>query len=56
MFSHRYLGMYLTVVGVIALGAIVSLALWVQQRRDARQNRSRAQRPRWTLAPDEPPR
>jgi hypothetical protein len=55
MFSHRYLGMYLTVAGVIVLGAIVSLGLWVQQRRNIRQHRSRAQRPRWTLAPDEPP-
>jgi hypothetical protein len=55
MFSDRYLGMYLTVSGVIVLGAIVSLGLWVQQRRNIRQHRSRAQRPRWTLAPDEPP-
>jgi hypothetical protein len=56
MFSDRYLGMYLTVAGVIVLGAIVSVGLWVQQRRNIRQHRSRDQRPRWTLAPDEPPR
>jgi hypothetical protein len=54
MFSSHYLGLYLTVAAVIALGVVVSLVLYVQQRRDARHHRVRDQRPRWTLAPDEP--
>jgi len=54
MFSHQYLGVYLTVAAVIVLGAVLSLALYVQQRRDASQHRVRDQRSRWTLAPDEP--
>jgi hypothetical protein len=53
MFSHHYLGMYLIVAAVIALGAVLSLALWVQQRRDARHHRARDQGSRWTLAADE---
>jgi len=55
MFSHHYLGMYLTVAVVIALGVLLSVALYVQQRRAARHHRSPAQRPRWTPAPEEPP-
>jgi hypothetical protein len=54
MFSHQYLGMYLTVAAVIVLGVVLSLALYVQQRRDARQHRTSDQRSRWTLAADEP--
>ena len=53
MFSHQYLGMYLTVAAVIVLGAVLSLALYVQQRRDARHHRTSDQRSRWTLAPDD---
>ena len=55
MFSRHYLGMYLTVAAVIALAVAISLALYVQQRRDARHHRSPAQRPRWTPAAEEPP-
>ncbi|HEY5989925.1 MAG TPA: hypothetical protein VIV12_26605 [Streptosporangiaceae bacterium] len=33
MFSHHYLGMYVAVVALIVVGAVLSLALWVQQRR-----------------------
>ena len=55
MFSHRYLGMYLIVAGVIVLGVLLSLGLYLQQRRNARQHRSPSQRPRWALASDEPP-
>ena len=50
MFSHQYLGMYLTVAAVITLGAVLSLALYVQQRRDARHHRTADARSRWTLA------
>ena len=53
MFSHQYLGMYLTVAAVIALGAVLSLALYVQQRRDARHHRTADARSRWTLAADD---
>jgi hypothetical protein len=55
MFSHRYLGMYLIVATVIALGVLLSAGLYLRQRREARQHRSPAQAPRWTLVPDEPP-
>jgi hypothetical protein len=55
MFSHRYLGMYLTVAAVIVLGVLLSVGLYVQQRRQARHYRSLEQRPRWTLSPEEPP-
>ena len=54
MFSHQYLGMYLTVAAVIALGIVLSLALYLQQRRDARHHRTSDARSRWTLAADEP--
>jgi Flp pilus assembly protein TadB len=53
MFSHRYLGMYLTVAAVIVLGVVLSLALYVQQRRDARHHRTTDGRSRWTLAADD---
>jgi uncharacterized membrane protein len=36
MFSHHYLGMYLTVAAVVAVGVILSLGLYIQQRRGAR--------------------
>ena len=55
MFNHRYLGMYLTIAGVIVLGLLLSLGLYLQHRRDARKQHSPGQRPRWNLAPDEPP-
>jgi hypothetical protein len=55
MFNHRYLGMYLTIAGVLMLGVLLSLGLFVQQRRGARRQHSPGQRPRWNLAPDEPP-
>jgi hypothetical protein len=35
MFGDQYLGMYLMVAAVIVPGAVLSLALYVQQRRDA---------------------
>jgi len=53
MFSHHYLGMYLTVAALIALGAVVSLALYARQRRDARHHRAAGARPRWALAADD---
>jgi len=53
MFSHQHLGMYLTVAGVLVLGAVVSLALWARQRRDARHHRTAAARSRWALAADD---
>ena len=55
MFSHHYLAMYLIVAAIIAVGVVLSLALYVQQRRDARQHRSPVQRSRWTPSPGEPP-
>jgi len=54
MFSHQYLGMYLTVASVIVLGVLLSVGLYIQQRREARHHRSPVQRPRWTPARDEP--
>jgi len=54
MFNHRYLGMYLIIAAVIVLGVLLSVGLYVQQRRDARRQHSSGQRPRWNLAPDEP--
>ena len=53
MFSHQYLGMYLTVAAVIALGAALSLALYARQRRDARHHPAAEARSRWTLAADD---
>jgi putative copper export protein len=53
MFSDHYLGMYLTVAGLILLGTLLSAGLWVRQRRDTRQERSAAGRPRWRLADDD---
>jgi hypothetical protein len=54
MFSHHYLGMYLTVALVIVLGALLSVGLYAQQRRQARPRQARTERPSWTLASDEP--
>jgi hypothetical protein len=54
MFSSRYLGMYLTVAAVIVIGGVLSLVLWIQQRRDARHHRVRSERQRWALMTDEP--
>jgi hypothetical protein len=53
MFSHQHLGMYLTAAAVLALGAVVSLALYARQRRGARHHRTAAARSRWTLAADD---
>jgi cytochrome c biogenesis protein CcdA len=53
MFSDYYLGMYLTVAGLILLGTLLSAGLWVRQRRDTRHERSAAGRPRWRLADDD---
>jgi hypothetical protein len=52
MFSHQYLGMYLTVAALIVLGVLLSAGLWVQQRRDASQHRVTGQQPRWAMAPE----
>jgi hypothetical protein len=49
----HYLGMYLTVAAVVAVGAIVSLGLYARQRHQARDHRTPVQRSRWTLAPEE---
>ena len=54
MFSHRYLGMYLVVAAVVALGTVLSLGLYVRQRREARHHRAPVQRSRWAPAPEEP--
>jgi len=54
MFSHHYLGVYLTVAVVIILGAVVSVALYVQQRREAQHHRTLAERPRWIPHPEDP--
>ena len=53
MFSHRYLGMYLTVALLIVLGVLLSAGLWVQQRRDARHHRAARTQQRWRMAPDD---
>lgn len=55
MFSHHYLGMYLTVAAIVVLGVLLSLGIYLQQRRGARHHRLPVQRPRWTAAPGEPP-
>jgi hypothetical protein len=44
----------LTVGAVIVLGAIVSLALYVRQRREPLLHRSPSQRSRWTPVPEDP--
>lgn len=54
MFSHHYLGVYLTVTAVIVLGVLLSLGVYVQQHRESAARRSREERPRWVLLPDEP--
>ncbi len=48
MFSHHYLGMYLAVVALIVVGSLLSLALWVQQRRAASPVNVRPRGPRRT--------
>lgn len=53
MFSHRYLGMYVIVAVVVALGTVLSLGLYVRQRRDARHHRAPVQGSRWAPAPEE---
>ena len=55
MFDHHYLAMYLTVAVVIALGAVLSLAVYAQQRRNADNHQARPERRRWNLTPDEAP-
>ena len=55
MFSHRYLGMYLTVAGLLAISVLLFTGFYLQHRREAREQRTPGQRSRWTLAPDEPP-
>jgi hypothetical protein len=52
MFSHRYLPMYLAVAALLALSALLSVALWVQHRRDQRHQRITAPLPRWSPAPE----
>ncbi|HUY46042.1 MAG TPA: hypothetical protein VMV92_09995 [Streptosporangiaceae bacterium] len=53
MFSHHYLGMYLTVAALIVLGARLAAGFWVQQRRDARHHRVTGKQTRWAMAPDD---
>jgi membrane-anchored protein YejM (alkaline phosphatase superfamily) len=55
MFSYHYLPMYLTIAAVLVVGVVLTAWLWAQQRRDARHQRARSLRPRWTPALDEPP-
>jgi hypothetical protein len=52
MCSHHYLAMYLVVAGPVLVGALLSVALWVQHRRGARHLRVTAPRPRWTTTAD----
>jgi hypothetical protein len=54
MFSHRYLPVYLAVAVLLALGALLSVALWIQHRRDLRHQRATAARPRWIPVPKDP--
>jgi hypothetical protein len=53
MFSQHYLGVYLTIGAVIVLGVLLSVGLYVQQRRDAQQHVLPARRPPWAAAPDD---
>ena len=53
MFSHHYLGLYLAVVAIIAIGALLWLGLLVQQRRGAREHSPSARRPPWASAPED---
>lgn len=55
MFDHHYLGMYLTVAAVIALGAVISLAIYARQRRNAQTHQSDTKRLRWSVAAEEAP-
>ena len=54
MFSAHCLGMYIAVGALIIVGVTLSLALWLQHRRDARHQRTSASRPRWAAAPEQP--
>lgn len=56
IFSHRHLGMHLIVDAVVFVGAVLSLSLYLRQRREARDHGTPAQRSRWTLAPEDPPK
>ena len=47
MFSHHYLGIYLTVIAITVGGAALALGLYVRHRRDARQHKLAAPRARW---------
>ena len=51
MFSYRCLGIRLTAAGVVPLGALLLLGLYIQQRREARDQCTPVQRSRWKLAP-----
>jgi len=51
MLSYRYLGMYLNVAGVVPLGALHFLSLYVQQHREARDQCTPVPRSPSTLAP-----
>ena len=53
MFSHQYLGIYLTSAAVIALGVILPWPCTCSQRRDARRHPAASARSRWTLAADD---
>lgn len=53
MFSSHYLGMYLTIAGLIVIAVLLSAGLWLQQRRVARQHRITGQQPKWTIAPED---
>ena len=55
MFSVHYLDMYVAVGALILVGGVLSLGLWVRHRREARQHRATRSRPRWGVAPDQPP-
>lgn len=54
MFSSHYLGAYLAVAALIVVGAALSVALWAQQRRDARHHPANVQRPRGAPTREEP--
>jgi Phage integrase, N-terminal SAM-like domain len=54
MFSAHYLGMYIAVAALIVIGVVLSLGLWMQDRRDARHQHASTSRPHWMAAPDQP--
>jgi hypothetical protein len=53
MFDHRYLPMYLTVAGIVIVGALIAVMLYVQHRRGAQESQALAERAAWTIE-DEP--